>query len=139
MGFSENGCKRAAVAVGNSSAEAAMEWVFGHMEDANFHEPLPPPGVEQPPAGAGGGGGGGGGGGADPEAIAMLSGMGFTEHQAKGALAATSGNLERAADWPSPTRTTSTLPSRRRSARAAPRAAAAAAARARAAARGRRR
>ena len=29
----------------------------------------------------------------------MLSGMGFTEHQAKGALAATSGNLERAADW----------------------------------------
>ncbi len=32
MGFSENGSKRAALATGNSSAEASMEWVFGHME-----------------------------------------------------------------------------------------------------------
>ena len=28
MGFSENGSKRAAIAVKNSSGEAAMEWVF---------------------------------------------------------------------------------------------------------------
>ena len=28
MGFSENGSKRAAIAVQNSSGEAAMEWVF---------------------------------------------------------------------------------------------------------------
>lgn len=32
MGFSENGSKRAALATGNSSAEASMEWVFSHME-----------------------------------------------------------------------------------------------------------
>ena len=36
-----------------------MEWVFAHMEDADFNDPLPPPGSE--PAAAGGGGGGGGG------------------------------------------------------------------------------
>ena len=92
MGFSENGCKRAAVAVGNTNAEAAAEWVFAHMEDADFNEPLPPPG-------AGAGGGGGAVVAADPEAVAMLGGMGFTEEQAKGALAATGGSLERAADW----------------------------------------
>jgi ubiquitin carboxyl-terminal hydrolase 5/13 len=34
MGFSENGSKRAVMATGNNSAEAAMEWVFGHLEDA---------------------------------------------------------------------------------------------------------
>ncbi len=34
MGFSENGSKRAVMATGNKNAEAAMEWVFGHMEDA---------------------------------------------------------------------------------------------------------
>lgn len=34
MGFTENRCKRALLATGNSSAEAAMEWVFSHMEDA---------------------------------------------------------------------------------------------------------
>ena len=79
MGFSENGCKRAAVATKNSTAEAAMEWVFAHMEDPDFNEPLPPPGAAaggtDAPRGAGGGGA------PDPEAIAMLGGMGFTEQQ----------------------------------------------------------
>jgi hypothetical protein len=32
-GFSENGCKRAAIAVSNENVEAAMNWVFEHMED----------------------------------------------------------------------------------------------------------
>lgn len=41
MGFGENGCKRAAVAVNNSGVEAAMEWVLGHMEDPDFNDPLP--------------------------------------------------------------------------------------------------
>ncbi len=41
MGFEENGCKRAALATGNSNAEAAMEWVLGHMEDPDFNDPLP--------------------------------------------------------------------------------------------------
>lgn len=44
MGFSENGSKRAALAVGNSSAEAATNWVMEHMGDADLNDPLPPPG-----------------------------------------------------------------------------------------------
>lgn len=48
----------AAVAVKNSNAEAAMEWVFAHMEDPDFNEPLPAP-PPAPAAAAGGGGGGG--------------------------------------------------------------------------------
>ena len=40
MGFGENGCKRAAIAVKNGSLEAAMEWVLTHMEDANFNAPI---------------------------------------------------------------------------------------------------
>ncbi|CAN0049404.1 unnamed protein product, partial [Sphacelaria rigidula] len=38
MGFQENGCKRAAVAVNNSSAEMAMNWVLEHMGDADFND-----------------------------------------------------------------------------------------------------
>lgn len=44
MGFTENGSKRAALAVGNSSAEAATNWVMEHLEDADLNDPLPPPG-----------------------------------------------------------------------------------------------
>merc|ERR1719274_141812 len=97
MGFSENGSKRAALAVNNSNADAAMEWVFAHMEDADFNDPLPPPGAAD--AGGGGGGGGGGGAAADPASVEMLGAMGFTPPQAEAALKATGGNLERAADW----------------------------------------
>jgi len=89
MGFSDNGSKRAALAVSNSNAEAAMEWVFAHMEDPDFNEPLPPPGAEAAAATTG----------ADPAAVESLCAMGFDERQAKGALAACSGNVERAADW----------------------------------------
>ena len=92
MGFSENGSKRAALAVSNSSAEAATEWVFAHMEDADFNEPLPPPGAAATTSH-------GSSGGADPEAVAMLGAMGFSERHAMGALAATGGSIERAADW----------------------------------------
>jgi hypothetical protein len=44
MGFGENGSKRAALATNNSGSEAAMEWVFAHMEDPDFNDPLPPAG-----------------------------------------------------------------------------------------------
>lgn len=91
MGFSENGSKRAALAVGNSSAEAATNWVMEHMGDADLNDPLPPPGTA--PAAAAGGFT------ADPEAVANLTVMGFSERQVKGALAACQGSVERAADW----------------------------------------
>lgn len=56
-----------------------MEWVLAHMEDADFNTPLPEPS-------ASGGGGGDSSSAADPESVAMLSSMGFTEHQATAAL-----------------------------------------------------
>ena len=39
---------------------------------------------------------------ADPESVAMLTSMGFTAEQAEGALKATQGALDRAADWCAP-------------------------------------
>ncbi|KAL7556078.1 hypothetical protein ACA910_004627 [Epithemia clementina (nom. ined.)] len=41
MGFSLNSSKRALTAVGGSSVEAAMEWVFEHNNDPDFNDPLP--------------------------------------------------------------------------------------------------
>lgn len=87
MGFSQHGAARAALAVGNSSVEAATEWVFAHMEDADFNDP---PSTDPAPTETLH---------ADPEQVAMLSAMGFAEAHARGALAACGGNMERAADW----------------------------------------
>eukprot|EP00178_Gracilaria_changii_P026292 TRINITY_DN808_c0_g2_i1.p2 TRINITY_DN808_c0_g2~~TRINITY_DN808_c0_g2_i1.p2 ORF type:complete len:849 (+),score=127.98 TRINITY_DN808_c0_g2_i1:13335-15881(+) len=93
MGFSENGSKRAAIATKNESAEASMEWVFAHMEDPDFNDP---PAVDITSNGDAN---------ASPAtsfpaaAVSTLSAMGFSETQAKAALSATGGSLERAADW----------------------------------------
>jgi ubiquitin carboxyl-terminal hydrolase 5/13 len=98
MGFSENGAKRAAVATNNASADVCMDWVLSHMGDADFNDPIPElvadatvsvapvvsAGVEEEPS---------------VEFVEMLTGMGFTVLHAKGALQATGGSLERAADW----------------------------------------
>ena len=101
MGFSENGSKRAALAVGNSGAEAATDWVFAHMEDPDFNDPLPAPGQQQAAAAGAAAGGAAATSGAGPsaESLEMLGSMGFSERQARGALAACQGSVERAADW----------------------------------------
>lgn len=91
MGFSENGSKRAALATGNSSVEQSMEWVFAHLEDADFNDPLP--------SAKGGGGKSSAATNKLATDIANLLAMGFTEGQAKAALKANGGSLERAADW----------------------------------------
>lgn len=73
----------------NGGAEASAEWVFMHMEDPDFNDPLPVPGASaSAPSGdvSSGGGGGGGGGPVDAEAVGVLAGMGFTEPQAEAAL-----------------------------------------------------
>ena len=53
-----------------------MEWVLAHMEDADFNDPLPAPaaaaGAAAAPASAKA---------ADPDSLAMLTGMGFTSEQ----------------------------------------------------------
>jgi hypothetical protein len=40
------------LATGNNNAEAAMEWVFSHMEDPGFNDPLPPAAAAAPAAAA---------------------------------------------------------------------------------------
>ncbi|GLD93328.1 hypothetical protein PINS_up001920 [Pythium insidiosum] len=88
MGFSENGCKRAAIATGNASAEAAMEWIFSHMEDPDFNDP-PVAGANTKEDGES----------FNMEHVSSLTAMGFTEDQAKCALSNTGNNPERAGDW----------------------------------------
>lgn len=90
MGFSENGSKRAALATHNSDAEVAMGWVFEHMEDPDFNDPIVS---------------GGGQGSAvqpssegcahDPEALGMLLSFGYSDKQCAAALKATDNNVER--------------------------------------------
>jgi ubiquitin carboxyl-terminal hydrolase 5/13 len=40
MGFPLVRCQKALLATGNESGEAAMEWLFGHMEDPDIDEPI---------------------------------------------------------------------------------------------------
>ncbi|TMW55911.1 hypothetical protein Poli38472_008559 [Pythium oligandrum] len=91
MGFSENGCKRAAIATGNSGAEAAMEWIFSHMEDPDFNDPPAETSASSTAAS--------GDESFNSEHIANLASMGFSEEQVKCALSQTSHNPDRAAEW----------------------------------------
>jgi len=88
MGFPRNRCEKALHATGNSDANAAMEWLFGHMEDPDIDAPLDL-GQARGSAGAT----------ADPEKIEMLGAMGFGAPQAKKALKETGGDVERAVEW----------------------------------------
>ncbi|KAL3674491.1 hypothetical protein V7S43_000439 [Phytophthora oleae] len=89
MGFSENGCKRAAIATGNSNAEAAMEWIFSHMEDPDFNDPPAPTGTAHNNADDS----------VNMEHVSNLMAMGFAEPHAKCALKQTDNNPDRAAEW----------------------------------------
>ncbi|EFJ49271.1 hypothetical protein VOLCADRAFT_90020 [Volvox carteri f. nagariensis] len=94
MGFEANACRRAAVAVSNSGAEAAMEWLLIHLDDPDINDPLP-----EPTQAGGAGGGAPAAAPADPEKTSQLTAMGFSETHAAAALQACNGSLERAADW----------------------------------------
>lgn len=87
MGFPRNRCLRGLHATGNSDGNAAMEWLFSHMDDADIDDPL----VLDTPKSASGA--------ADPEKIEMLGAMGFGPPQARKALKETGGDLERAVEW----------------------------------------
>lgn len=76
-----------------------MNWVLEHMGDADFNDPLPAVGASTTTAPTAGGAGGADGAAADPEALMMLTSLGFTERQAMGALKATGGDAARGADW----------------------------------------
>lgn len=87
MGFGKEACERALHATGNSDVNAAMEWLFGHMDDPDLNKPLDL------------GGGGGAKAEVDAEKVGMLVAMGFGEGQAKKALRETGGDAERAVEW----------------------------------------
>jgi ubiquitin carboxyl-terminal hydrolase 5/13 len=87
MGFSQNRSRKALLATGNSDPEAAMEWLFAHMDDPDIDVPIvaSAAGSKQPEPPA--------------EQVAMLAEMGFTHAQARKALRETDGDPERAVEW----------------------------------------
>ncbi|RDW91199.1 ubiquitinyl hydrolase 1 [Coleophoma crateriformis] len=87
MGFPRNRCEKALHATGNTDANAAMEWLFSHMEDPDIDAPLQ---ADDDRATSNT---------ADPEKIEMLGAMGFGPPQARKALKETAGDMERAVEW----------------------------------------
>ena len=95
MGFSENAAARALKATGNGSADAAVQWLFGHLEDADINDPLP---VEDGAAASAAAGGGGGDGAVDQAMVQnLVSNLGVTAEQASAALEIHKGNADAAA------------------------------------------
>ncbi|KII83872.1 hypothetical protein PLICRDRAFT_46628 [Plicaturopsis crispa FD-325 SS-3] len=90
MGFPLVRCQKALLATGNTGdAEAAMEWLFAHMEDPDIDAPIElaassNTSVSFEPS---------------PDQIRMLADMGFTSAQARKALRETGGDAERAVEW----------------------------------------
>ncbi|KAK6374165.1 ubiquitin C-terminal hydrolase Ubp14 [Lithohypha guttulata] len=87
MGFPQVRCEKALHATGNSDAEAAMNWLFGHMDDPDIDEPLNL------------GGSASQSGGASEASISQLAEMGIGAPQARKTLRECDGNVERAIDW----------------------------------------
>ncbi|OQD73219.1 hypothetical protein PENDEC_c016G02815 [Penicillium decumbens] len=89
MGFPAARCEKALHATGNSDPEAAMNWLFAHMEDPDIDEPLV---LDQSTSGY-----------KDAEQdegkIMQLGEMGIEAARARRALAATDGDVNRALDW----------------------------------------
>ncbi|KIV80812.1 hypothetical protein PV11_08288 [Exophiala sideris] len=87
MGFPRIRCEKALHATGNADAEAAMNWLFSHMEDPDIDEPLNL-GISAAP-----------GSGDDADKIAQLGDMGISAPQARKALRECNGDVNRALDW----------------------------------------
>ncbi|EAA30801.1 hypothetical protein GE21DRAFT_10646 [Neurospora crassa] len=92
MGFPRVRGEKALHATGNSDANAAMEWLFAHMDDPDIDVPLDL-------SASSGGAASGGAGAADPEKLAMLESMGLSGPRAVKALNETGGDVERAIEW----------------------------------------
>lgn len=87
MGFPENRAMKALYNTGNSNAEAAMSWLFEHMEDPDIDAPLvisegKPPGNEP-----------------NPDSMEMMLAMGLNSKLSKKALILFNGNVEQSIEW----------------------------------------
>ncbi|KAI9374001.1 hypothetical protein BJX61DRAFT_354157 [Aspergillus egyptiacus] len=89
MGFPQVRCEKALYSTGNSDLEAAMNWLFSHMEDPDIDEPMSKGQTMKTTTGQA----------YDPVKISQLNEMGIDDSRAKRALAATNGDIERAVDW----------------------------------------
>lgn len=87
MGFGPHAARHAVTAAAGAGPEAAMAWLLEHLEDPGINDPLP---ISAQAGGADS---------ADAASLEALTGMGFTPAAARKALAATAGDVERAADW----------------------------------------
>ncbi|KAJ2157434.1 ubiquitin C-terminal hydrolase Ubp14 [Coemansia sp. RSA 552] len=85
MGFPRVRCVKAIKKTGNSGAEAAMNWIFEHMDDPDIDV------AEQPQQQAGGAA-------ANPEAVEQLVAMGFPKDRAEKVLVQTGNDAARALD-----------------------------------------
>ena len=89
MGFPRVRCEKALQATGNADAEAAMNWLFGHMDDPDIDLPLEQSsGALAAQDGA-----------VSTESIEQLGAMGISAPQARKALKETGGDVGRALDW----------------------------------------
>merc|ERR1719220_2747987 len=85
MGLTESAAKRACLAVQNSGVEAAITWHFEHQDDPGTDDPEP-----------GGGGDGAATVDVDPESVATLASLGFSNQHVTAALKTCGNNAERA-------------------------------------------
>jgi ubiquitin carboxyl-terminal hydrolase 5/13 len=86
MGFPLAKCKKAIIETGNTGSEAAMNWIFEHMDDVVEDGIIQNEGLNQASS-------------VSPESIQMLVDAGFSKEKATLALKETGGDVERAFDW----------------------------------------
>ncbi|XBW35455.1 hypothetical protein QEN19_001027 [Hanseniaspora menglaensis] len=85
-GFSRNGCIKALKETNNNSnLELAMNWMFEHLEDDNFNDPLDETSKDDIKI--------------NPESLIMMQSMGLSEKLCKKGLHLKNGNLDAALDW----------------------------------------
>lgn len=87
MGFSETRAIKALLKTGGGDTEAALNWLFAHMDDADIDDPLPDSGASTDSWSK------------HADKVTSLMEMGFTDLQSKKALLESSFNVERAIEW----------------------------------------
>lgn len=89
MGFPEPRCVKGLYYTGNSDAEAAMNWILAHMDDADIDEPLNTNNNQT----------GGNGPDVDATLVATVSSMGFSTQLATKALYLNNNDANAAVEW----------------------------------------